>query len=368
VSGIRITVTAADSVGNVSSDSSITVELDNFPPKLELEGPTPSTKPAALIATVTEARIQVKGETEPDAKVTVEPRGTIGIAPEASVGADGKFSALVALNVGKNTVRVTATDAAGNQTLEELTILYRPLIKAVEGGEVYLPEKRDDGIEGNDTRVVVPAGAVGQDISIEISQRELESVPPAMDNPDIGRGSVLPLAAYEFTVKDRDGQGELSMAFLKPIEVYLQYQDLDKLGGPAMVFKWDGVRWNMIGGVWDESKKTVEIRVNSLSVFAIFQVIDLPKEFKLAGAYPNPFTPNDDDRNDVVTFYFDNPNNADAVIRIFDLRGVLVRKLENGLTSWDGLDDEGQPAEMGVYIYQIEVEDGIEGNTIVLAR
>jgi len=368
VSGIRITVTAADSVGNVSSDSSVTVELDNFPPKLELEGPTPSTKPAALIATVTEARIQVKGETEPDARVTVEPRGTIGISPEASVGADGKFSALVALNVGKNTIKVAATDAAGNQTLEDLTILYRPLIKAVEGGEVYLPEKRDDGIEGNDTRVVIPAGAVGQDISIEISQRELESVPPAMDNPDIGRGSVLPLAAYEFTVKDRDGQGELSMAFLKPIEVHLQYQDLDKLGGPAMVFKWDGVRWNMIGGVWDESRKTVEIRVNSLSVFAIFQVIDLPKEFKLAGVYPNPFTPNDDGRNDVVTFYFDNPNNADAVIRIFDLRGVLVRKLENGLTSWNGLDDEGQPAEMGVYIYQIEVEDKIEGNTIVLAR
>ena len=70
----------------------------------------------------------------------------------------------------------------------------------------------------------------------------------------------------------------------------------------------------------------------------------------------------------MVTFYFDNPNNADAVIRIFDLRGVLVRKLENGLTSWNGLDDEGQPAEMGVYIYQIEVEDKIEGNTIVLAR
>jgi len=276
---------------------------------------------------------------------------------------------LVALNVGKNTVRVTATDAAGNQTLKELTILYRPLIRAVEGGEVYLPEKRDDGIEGNDTRVVVPAGAIGQDISIEISQRELESVPPAIDNPDIGRGSILPLTAYEFIVKDRDGQQELFMAFLKPITVHLQYQDLDKLGGPAMVFKWDGVRWNMIGGaVWDKSKKTVKIKVNSLSVFAIFQVIDLPREFKLTGASPNPFTPNGDSWNNEVTFHFHNPNNADAVIRIYDLRGVLVRKLENGLTSWDGLDDEGQPAEMGVYIYQIEVEGKIEGNTIVLAR
>ena len=97
--------------------------------------------------------------------------------------------------------------------------------------------------------------------------------------------------------------------------------------------------------------------------------VEAPAEFKLSGAFPNPFTPNDDGVNDAVSFYFHNPGDAsEAVIRIFDLRGALVRKLENGLTSWDGLDDGGQPAEMGVYIYQIEVEDKVEGNTIVLAR
>jgi len=46
----------------------------------------------------------------------------------------------------------------------------------------------------------------------------------------------------------------------------------------------------------------------------------------------------------------------------------MIRKLEDGLTSWDGLDDGGEPAEMGVYIYQIEVGDKVEGSTIVLAR
>lgn len=125
----------------------------------------------------------------------------------------------------------------------------------------------------------------------------------------------------------------------------------------------------MVGGAnWDRANRSVEIKVNALSVFGIFQVINTPEEFNLSGAFPNPFTPNSDGVNDVVSFYFDNPNNAEAVIRIFDLRGALVRKLENGSTSWDGLDDEGMPVEMGVYIFQVELEDKVEGSTIVLAR
>jgi gliding motility-associated-like protein len=110
--------------------------------------------------------------------------------------------------------------------------------------------------------------------------------------------------------------------------------------------------------------------VNSLSIFAVFEVERefAPAKLKLRRPTPNPFTPNNDGVNDAVSFYFDSPNNADVVIRIFDLRGALIRKLENGLTSWDGLDDGGQSAEMGIYIYQIEMNDEVKGGTIVLAK
>jgi len=355
VSNISITVAAADSVGNTSADSSVVVELDNFPPKLEIESP-------ASDVLVNTAWIEIKGQTEPGAQVTVKPKPVAQAS--LPVDKDGRFELRVALNIGDNVVTVTATDAAGNQTIAAFTIVYRPLIRAAEGGTIYLPERKDDGIEGNDTRVVVPAGAAGEDFSIEITQ--LESAPPAVDNPDIVGED--PLVAYEFALKDETGNRPISTAFTKPIRVYLQYQGLSRLDGPAVVFRWDGVRWNRIGGVENRENDTVEITVNSLSIFAVFEGAVVPTEFRLDGARPNPFTPNSDGANDVVSFYFGNPNNGEAMIRIFDLRGALVRKLENGLTSWDGLDDAGQPVEMGVYIYQIEVENKVKGGTIVLAR
>jgi gliding motility-associated-like protein len=286
---------------------------------------------------------------------------------EVPVDGDGNFSHSLALNVGDNEAIVSSTDIAGNETTVALMIEYRPSIIAAEGGTVYLPERKDDGIESNDTRVVIPPDAAREDFFIEITQLESESVPAAVDNPYIGRGAISPLVVYEFFLGGKDGQ-PLSMVFTKPIEIYLQYQGLRELDGSVVVFRWDGVRWNPVGGEEDRGKDIVKITVNSLSIFGIFEGAVVPKEFELSGAFPNPFTPNSDGINDAVSFYFSNPSNADTMIRIFDLRGALVRKLENGLTSWDGLDDAGQAVEMGVYIYQIEVESEFEGGTIVIAR
>jgi hypothetical protein len=340
VSNIPVTVTAADSVGNTSVDSSVAIELDNFPPKLEIESPASD----VLVST---AWIEIRGQTEPGAEVTVKPK------PSSSHLEDnGTFSYSVALDVGSNVVTVSSTDAAGNQNIAVFTILYRPLIRAAEGGTIYLPERKDDGIEGNDTRVVIPSGAAEQDFSIEITQ--LESAPLAVDNPDIVGED--PLAAYEFVLKDGTGNQSISTAFTKPIQIYLQYQGLSRLDGPAVVFRWDGVRWNRVGGVENRENDTVAITVNSLSIFAIFEGAIVPTEFRLDGVRPNPFTPNGDGANDKVHFHFDSPNGAEAVIRIFDLRGALVWKQENAFPGWgwDGRDDAGQPAEMGVYIYQID--------------
>ena len=109
-------------------------------------------------------------------------------------------------------------------------------------------------------------------------------------------------------------------------------------------------------------------RAVNLSIFGVFEGTEIPTEFRLDGAFPNPFTPNSDGVNDMVSFYFRNPNSAESLVRIFDLRGALVRRLEDGLTTWDGLDDAGEPAEMGVYVFQIEMDGKFEGGTIILAR
>jgi gliding motility-associated-like protein len=358
LSNLRITITVTDAVGNTSSDSSMVVELDNIPPELEIESPESD-------ALVFEARIEVKGRTERDATVTVTPKGVLNVTPDVPVDSNGKFSCPVALDIGYNTITVTAADVAGNLTTTKLTILYQPLIRAAEGGAVYLPEKTDDGIPDNDTKVVVPAGAAKQDFSVQIVQ--LESPPPAVDNPAIGIGVIPPLVAYEFTVKDESGDQEVSIAFVKPIMLYLQYQELKALDVPAIMCRWDGVKWNRIGGEEDRDNNTVKATVNAMSIFGLFRGTAVT-EFSLGGAFPNPFTPNDDGVNDIISFYVDNPNNAETVIRIFDLRGALIRKLGDGLTSWDGLDDAAQPVEMGVYIFQVEVEGQVKGGTIALAK
>ena len=86
---------------------------------------------------------------------------------------------------------------------------------------------------------------------------------------------------------------------------------------------------------------------------------------------PNPFTPNGDGVNDVVTLFFDNPSGVSPIVRIYDIRGSLVRELLNvGLTSaaWDGRDDAGRTMPMGLYLYQVEVGDEVGGGTITLAR
>ncbi len=147
ISNIKITITAVDSVGNSTTDSSMTVELDNVPPGLVINNPESDT-------VVLEARIEISGQTEPDATITVKPKGVLNVSPDVPVDGSGKFSSPVALEIGDNTVTVTAADVAGNLTVEKLTILYRPLLRAAEGGTVYLPEQKDDGIEGNDTKVI----------------------------------------------------------------------------------------------------------------------------------------------------------------------------------------------------------------------
>jgi len=354
ISDVRITVTAVDQVGNTSTDSDMVVELDNIPPELEIETPESDT----LVNT---AWIEIKGRTESDATVKVKPEPS-----SSSLDNSGNFSYSVALDIGDNVVTITVTDVAGNKTTETFTIAYCPSIRAAQGGTVHLPENRDDGIEGNDTKVVIPPGAARQDFSIEIIQ--LEGAPLAVDNPSIGRGAISPLIAYEFILRDAAGNGTLSMMFTQPIELYLQYQDMDKLTGPTVVFRWDGVRWNRIGGQEDRERNIIKITVNSLSIFGVFEGTEVPTEFRLEGAFPNPFTPNGDGINDMVSVYFHNPNGAEALLRIFDLRGALIRRLEDGLTSWDGLDDAGESVEMGVYVFQIEMDGKFEGGTIILAR
>jgi len=79
----------------------------------------------------------------------------------------------------------------------------------------------------------------------------------------------------------------------------------------------------------------------------------LPRVFLLTQNYPNPFNPS-------TTITYDLPAETEVVLRIFNIRGQLVRTLVNEIqpaetyqVTWDGRDSRGVPVPSGVYLYRL---------------
>lgn len=96
---------------------------------------------------------------------------------------------------------------------------------------------------------------------------------------------------------------------------------------------------------------------------------------------PNPFSPDNDGFEDFTTINFDLSFKISQVrIRVYDSQGRLVRTLTHNMPAasynsiiFDGLDDNGRPLRIGIYILLIEITNE-KGNTeaikkpIVIAR
>lgn len=91
---------------------------------------------------------------------------------------------------------------------------------------------------------------------------------------------------------------------------------------------------------------------------------------------PNPFTPNDDGRNDFAQFTYPGIGFEKGTISIYDIRNVPIISIDVPTGSvakqaarWYGVDKEGRRLPQGVYPYVIEVNGEIvcEG-TVTIAR
>jgi hypothetical protein len=82
-------------------------------------------------------------------------------------------------------------------------------------------------------------------------------------------------------------------------------------------------------------------------------------EFQLCQNYPNPFNPS-------TTIQFQIPMTADVVIRIYNIKGAVIRTLVHGKRTageypavWNGNDDRGNLSASGIYLYRMEaIVDG----------
>lgn len=81
--------------------------------------------------------------------------------------------------------------------------------------------------------------------------------------------------------------------------------------------------------------------------------LDAPDPVFAARSYPNPFNPK-------MTIAYSLPQAGVLTVRIFNVRGELVRTLFDGIVTaregsleWDGVDDQGKGVESGVYFYEV---------------
>jgi len=94
----------------------------------------------------------------------------------------------------------------------------------------------------------------------------------------------------------------------------------------------------------------------------------VPDEYSLNQNYPNPF-------NGSTTITYDMPENQMIMIRIFDVRGRLIRTLVNedqnaGFKSvvWDGKNENGEKVSSGVYFYQMHASSSASSQGLTKTR
>jgi immune inhibitor A len=95
-----------------------------------------------------------------------------------------------------------------------------------------------------------------------------------------------------------------------------------------------------------------------------------------AYAFPNPFTPDEDEHVRIV--FVKQPGPAvpwTFSVDIFDIEGNLVRRLEgsgetleNGTALWDGMDESGKAVAGGLYMYVAESSGGKATGVLALRR
>lgn len=91
--------------------------------------------------------------------------------------------------------------------------------------------------------------------------------------------------------------------------------------------------------------------------------------------FPDPFSPNGDGKCDQTKLLFSLDSPTPITVRIYDLKGTLVRTLVENQTyygstqiSWDGTDCTGKILPVGVYLYQAQIGSRIITGTVVLVK
>ena len=97
-------------------------------------------------------------------------------------------------------------------------------------------------------------------------------------------------------------------------------------------------------------------------------LINIPDEYCMFPNYPNPFNPS-------TTIRYGLPEQSDIVLRVYNIKGQLVKTLENGAQSagyhevtWNGGDNTGKKISSGIYFYKLHTSDFTSMKKMILLK
>ena len=186
---------------------------------------------------------------------------------------------------------------------------------------------------------------------------------------DASDSKIVPLVAADRTLLQRPALLELSYTASDLLAANIG-REVD-----LKIFAWDELarEWQLAGGEIDLDRQTVRLELNYFSQFALFQAVT--SKIQTTWSF-NPFSPDGNGIADVTRLTIINPDTSrlgqtELIVEIFDLNNRLVRTLMNRTimnsnamsVEWDGRDGTGQIANIGPYIYQIQLQSDAQTDT-----
>lgn len=271
-------------------------------------------------------------------------------------------------------VYIRSSDAATTQTIA-ITFTVMDLGSSV----VPIGEGRElSATDDYKTKIIIPANSYDKSVKYSLESENRNSIVFSND-------SNKALVAYNIKAEESE-TGKNINTVNKQIAIVLhttsidgQYVDnteqkvklTDAKSRLALGF-WNGLRWMQIQSSVEVSGNDIYV-TGTTSHFSYYGIIVKSVGEKLSfSATPNPFTPKSSNPLfNKITFVFENPDNENIELKIWDLTAGLIRTITGTGTSliWDGTDENGEIVEGGVYIYQLKVGSSRAGRgTIVVAK
>ncbi len=134
------------------------------------------------------------------------------------------------------------------------------------------------------------------------------------------------------------------------------------------VYMKEGDKWKKVPSIWNKDEGYIEAVIDKLGDYALtFSDYESVNENVLSvNLSSNPFTPNNDGKNDKSYFNLVVASGGDLTIKIYNSNGDCVKTIVkdysvksgvyNKIFYWDGKNDNGDDVPTGIYIYTVEVK------------